>query len=439
MQKFKRGYLQSRFVLLLIATAVARPICADSVLLKNAVVHTVSGQTLNPGSVLVRDGKIAAVGTELNADGAREMSLEGQHLYPGLIDATSSLGLIEIEAVRATLDETEVGEYTPDVEAWIAVNPDSELLPVARANGITHALAVPEGGVVAGTSGLMALDGWTTEQRTVRAPAALHVYWPNMQLNLTPKEDLPSSAQPKSPEDQAKERRKKIRALEDFFEDARAYAAAKKASGETFKKIPAWEAMLPVIDGKIPVIVHANEMRQIKAVVEWAERAKVRMIVAGGRDAWRVASLLSQRHVRVIYEQVFTQPLRDSDRYDVHFRGPSVLQQAGVRVIFSQGTGGFGANNARNLPYAAAQAVAFGFPHDEAIKAMTLYPAELFGVADRLGSIEPGKEASLVAADGDILDIRTHVKHVWIAGKEVSLENRQTRLYEKYRQKPVSR
>jgi imidazolonepropionase-like amidohydrolase len=415
-------------------------VAADSMLLSNAIVHTISGETFSPGQVLIRDGKIESVGKSTNAAGARIIDLSGTHLYPGLIALNTVLGLTEIQAVRSTQDSAESGDFTPDVESWIAANPDSELIPVARANGIAYFQPVPQGTVVSGQSGLVAVDGWTTEQRTIRSPVALHVFWPTMQLNISSRAGRREKGKSKSLDEQSKDRRARVRAIADFFEDARAYAkatdAAEKAHTPQPEKVPAWEAMLPYVRGQLPVMIHADEIREIKSAIDWADTNNYRIIIAGGRDAWRVAETLASKKIPVIYSHVFTLPARDSDSYDVHFRAAEVLHKAGVQVSLAFGSGSFDAALVRNLPYAAAESVAFGLPVDEALKSITLYPAQLMGVADRLGSIEPGKEATLVAASGDILDIRSQVKHLWLAGKEVNLENRQTRLYEKYKNRP---
>lgn len=404
---------------------------AETWLLTGATVHTVSGETITNGQVLVRDGKIAAVGKSVSADGAKEIPLAGQHLYPGLIALNTDLGLVEIDAVRATLDVKEVGEYTPDVYSWLAVNPDSELLPVARANGISHFEPAPQGAVVAGQSGLLALDGWTTEQMVARRSIALHIYWPSARLDTTPKEKARDPKKWKSLEDQDKHRREQVRQLTEFFADARAYARAKDAAKD-FQVVPAWEAMLPVVRGDLPVTVHADEARQIRAAVSWATTHGLKLILADGLDAWRVADLLATNNIPVILSHVFTQPQRDTDPFNANFAAAAVLQRAGVKVAFSGGSGSL----VKNLPYTAAQAVAFGLPAEEAVKGITLYPAQLAGVADRLGSIEIGKDATFFVTDGDVLDIRSNVKRMWIAGKEVSLENRHTRLYEKYKNRP---
>ncbi|MGA2247727.1 MAG: amidohydrolase family protein [Verrucomicrobiota bacterium] len=408
---------------------------AEAILLRGATVHTVSGATFSPGDVLIEGEKIAAVGQSLSAPNAKVIELVGQQLYPGLIALDTTLGLIELDAVRATDDTSEVGDYSPDVLSWISVNPDSELLPVARGGGIAYFEPVPHGGVVSGQSALVRLDGWTTEQMTVKKNLSLHVAWPPQQLDPTPKEKFSDPSKWKSLEDQDKERRIKTRELAEFFDEARAYAKAKDAATNGValpEKVPAWEAMLPYARGELPVTIHADDVRQIKSAVAWAVTNHFKIILAGGRDAWRAADLLAANHVPVIYEDAQATPARDTDSYAAQFRAPEILRAAGVTVAFSVG----GATLVKNMPYAAAQAVAFGLPADEAVRGLTLYPAQIAGVADRLGSIEAGKEATLIATDGDLLDLRSNVKRMWIAGRMVDLESRHTRLYEKYKNRP---
>jgi imidazolonepropionase-like amidohydrolase len=404
-------------------------------------VHTVSGQTLAPGYVLTRGAKILSVSPTAPATKPdRTVDLKGLHLFPGLVLPTSSLGLTEISAVRATQDTTETGSFTPDVRAWLAVNPDSELIPVARANGITHALILPLGGTVSGQSGVISLAGWTSEEMTIKTPVALHVFWPAMNLNVTPKE-LARGSKAKSPDEQAKERTKQVKELDDFFAEAQAYASARGVSPKDAKaaaKVPAWEAMLPFVRGELPIMVHANDVREIKAALAWAEARKYKLILAGGRDAWRVAEELAARKVPVIFESTFDQPARDTDAYDSHFKGAATLHRAGVKVLFSEGPGSSNATFARNTPYSASQAVAFGLPEAEALKGLTLYPAQVLGLESRLGSLDAGKEATFFVSDGSILDLRTTVKRMWIAGREVPLDSRHTRLYEKYRNRPAT-
>jgi imidazolonepropionase-like amidohydrolase len=411
---------------------------AASLLLTNGILHTVSGASMTNASLLVRDGKIAAIGTNLAQAADTTINLGGKQVFPGLISPTTILGLQEIDSVRATRDTTEVGAFTPDVFSWVAVNPDSELIPVARANGYTHVQPVPLGGLIAGQSAVVQLAGWTIEDMAIRRAAGLHVYWPSFHLDLTPKERFTGRGKWKPLKDQVKEREERLKQLDDFFTEAQAYAKAREADADKagFKPVPAWDAMLPVLRGEVSLFIHADELQQIESAVAWAMKRRMKMVLAGGRDAWRVAALLGDNKIPVAYEHVFTQPVRDTDAYDTQFAAPAVLARAGVKVSFTDGSERFGASNVRNVPYAAAQAVAFGLPHNEAIKGLTLYPAEMLGVSDRLGSLEAGKDATFFVADGDILDLRANLVRMWIGGREVSLESRHTRLYERYRSRP---
>lgn len=409
------------------------PLHADTLLLRGAVVHTVTNGTLEAGDVLVRDGRIAEVGANIAQKADSVLDLKGMHLYPGLVSPGTDLGLVEIPALRAAVDDKETGEFTPEVESWNAVNPDSELIPVARANGITHFAPIPQGKFITGSSGMMAARGWTIEDMLLRRHTAMHLVWPGHSLKI-PGPSTPPDA--KTLDEQSRERKEKVRVVERFFADAEAWGKrdAKDA------KVPAWEAMQPVLRGEVPLIIHANGQREIKAALAWSEsRPKLRIVLLGGRDAWMHAGELAKRKIAVIYTEVFTLPVRASDSYDVQFTAPSILHQAGVSVAISEGLERASASGQRNLPYIVAQAAAFGLPADAALASITLVPAQIHGVSDRLGSIEPGKDASLFAATGDILDIRSQVKHLWISGIEQSLESRHTRLAEKYRNRPKAK
>lgn len=407
---------------------------AASILLKDGWIFTASGPVLTNASVLIRDGRIQKVGAGLTDKADTVVELGGQRVFPGLIAPTTVLGLLEIDALRATRDTTEVGEYSADVSAWIAVNPDSELIPVARANGYTHAQVVPSGGTVSGYSGLIQLDGWTIEDLTIEKAVALHLRWPGFGLDTTPRP--PGKDAGPSLEDQVRDRDRKLREIDAFFTEATAYSQAKKAAADGFRIVPAWEAMLPVVRKERPLWMHVNEARGIRSAAEWSVRRGFKAVIAGGRDAWREAAYLAEHRIPVAYEHVFTQPVRDTDPYDVHYSAPAVLAKAGVLLAFSEGTEQFGASNIRNIPYSAAQARAFGLPYEDAVRGLTLNAAQMLGVSDRLGSIEPGKEATLFIADGDILDLKAQVKRMWFRGREVDLSSRHTRLYEKYRKRP---
>ena len=421
---------------LILLFGVALAAQAELVLYKCAMIHTADQVSIKDGQMLVKDGQILEVGTNIkHPRGARNVDLGKLQLYPGLIAAATSLGLTEINAVRATQDTTEVGDFTPDVEAWVSVNPDSELIPVARANGFTHVLVAPMGGVVNGTSGLIKTSGWGVEDMTVKARAALHIWWPTLSINTRPKESLRDPDKYKSPKDQARQREKKLKEIDRFFDQAEAYAKARKADKQ-LEIIPAWEAMLPAVNGKHPIMIHANYERQITSALKWAGKRGYKIIIASGLDAWRVADQLAKKKVPVILDNVFRLPQRDTDGHDANFKAAGILNKAGVKVAHSVRMGNWGATEIRNIVYAAARSMAYGLPRDDALKSITLNPAQILGVGKTLGSLTPGKEATFIAVDGDIFDIRSNVKHMWVKGKEVSLQSRHTRLYEKYRKRP---
>jgi imidazolonepropionase-like amidohydrolase len=402
--------------------------------LVGGTIHPVTGSPFR-GDLLIRDGRIAALGPNLDLDAAGDdvsvVDVTGRHVYPGLIAANTSLGLVEIAAVRATRDIAEVGDVKPNVRAEVAFNPDSELLPVTRSNGVALALSVPAGGLVSGTSALMELDGWTWEAMTLEAPVGLHVHWPSMGI----RRGRPAPEEKR----QKEERERQLGLLRDTFAEARAYHKAKLAEGKD--GVPAhetdlrWEAMIPVLEKKVPVFVHANEIRQIEAAVRWAAEEDLRMVLVGGYDAARASDLLIENDVPVIVEGVHRLPRRRWEPYDAPFTLPQRLHRAGVRYCIAASGSSFEAPHQRNLPYHAAAAAAYGLPRDEALKAVTVYPARILGVDDRVGSLEEGKDATLIVTDGDPLEIRTRVEAMYIRGRKVDLDNRHRQLYRKYRTK----
>lgn len=408
---------------------------ASSFAITGGTVHPVSGPEIPNGTVLVVDGKIIEVGTSVSVPaGAERVDASGLHVYPGMIAAHTILGLQEIGAVRATRDVNEVGNLNPNARAQVAINADSELIPVARANGVLTALSATSGGLLSGTSVVWELDGWNWQDMTIKQPAALHVRWPNM-ISRTRNwwDDEPA----KSEEEQKKEREKQLKELRDAFDNARAYMKAReamKAGGAHHEFDVRWEAMLPAVTKQIPVFVHADEYMQIEAALEFAKEMDLHIVIVGGRDSWRLANPLALAGVPVVYEETLSMPRRSWEPYDAAYTVPLKLQTAGVRFCIS--TGGGDASNLRNLPYEAAMAAAHGLPKEEALKSVTLYPAQILGVADRLGSIEPGKDATLIVTDGDPLEIMSNVKMAWISGEKIDLTSRHTRFYDKYRNRP---
>lgn len=395
-------------------------------------VHTVSGPTLAGGVVVFDQGKITGVYATLEsavipADAAR-VDVAGKHVFPGMIDASTIIGLEEIGSVRATQDASEMGELNPSAKAATAINPDSEHIPTTRSNGVLLTLSVPQGGTVLGQSALIQLDGWTVPELTVKSPVGLHLAWPRM---------LPvrSWREEDEPEEQVSRRDEQLQAIDQAFADARAYALARKASeGDGAAPVDLrWEAMQPMLRGELPLVVHADELTQIQAAVAFAARHKVRLILHGGADAPLCAMLLRQHDVPVIYTKTHRLPQRRDDDPATPFSAPARLHQAGVR--FCLGTDdepGF----VRNLPYQAGSAVAHGLPEDVGLRSVTLAPAQILGVGDRLGSLEVGKDATLVVASGHPLEIMSQIEQCYVQGRDLALNDRHKRLYEKYRQRP---
>ena len=404
--------------------------------IRGARIVTVSGPVIEKGTVVVQQGRIVAVGPDVPVPaGASVIDGSGKTLYPGLVDALTTIGLAEVSSVPATLDTTEVGDMNPHARAWVALHPDSELIPVARANGITTVLSAPAGGLVSGQSALVRLAGTTPAAMVVKAPAALHAVYPSGRppfdvARLFDEPELKTLAE--RLKDQEKNQKKALDRLAGQLAEAKADAAARadatRAAPETSLAL---EAMAAFARGEAPVVMRADEEDEIRAAVRFAGDNGLKLVIAGGLEAWRCAELLKEKDVAVLLK-VLRLPARESDPYDAAYANAAVLHRAGVRfAIVSDDS-----ENVRNLPYEAAMAAAYGLPEAVALRAITLSPAEIFGAADRIGSIAPGREANLVLATGDILDTRTQLTHVFIGGAAQSLETRHTRLYERYKERP---
>jgi len=410
--------------------AIPAPKQQKPVALVGGTVHTVSGAVIPNGTVVFDNGKITAVGANAAVPaGAERVDVTGKHVFPGMIDAYNSMALGEIGlGAPGTIDYAESGQINPNARAEVAVHPESEQIPVGRSGGVTLAVVCPQGGLISGLSAAMMLEGWSWEDMTLKAPLGLIVHWPTMVY--TPN---PFSQQTK--EDWLKRRDENLKLLSDAFAHARAYMTAKKA--EQAKGVPyhdtdpRWEAMIPVLEGQVPVVVNAFELTEIQAAIAFSEREKVRLIISGGIDSWRVADQLKAKDIPVIVTDLQSGGRR-WEEYDVIFSLPKRLQEAGVRFCITSDRSGA---NIRNTPFHAAQASAYGLDRDEALKAVTLYPAQIFGIADRVGSIDVGKDANVVIANGDILEITSKIEQVYIQGRKSDMRDKHTRLYEKYEEK----
>lgn len=429
----------------LVAAALALPLAAQngaSFVIRNATVHPVSGPKLENASLLVVDGKIAEIGPKIAPKGkVKVIEGKGLHVYPGMIDSGSPIGLSEISSVRETVDVGEVGEFNPQIRASVAVNPESEHIPVVRANGITSVMVTPGGSggrgaqmsFIGGQASLMHLDGWTWEQMEIRRAGALQLNWPVIAASRGG-DDMPArfAARRTTYTEAKRNQEQQVTKIREFFEQARRYQAAKAAAQAGFKPDLKFEAMLPVLEGKLPIMVAATREREIREAVQWAEKERVKIVLAGVRRPGKMLDELAKKKIPVILGSTFETPLEEDDPYDEPFTLPATLAKAGVKFAFAS----FATQFARNLPYQASACVPFGLSYDDALKSVTLNAAEIWGIDAEYGSIDKGKWADLIVTDGDPLEIQTQVKMMFIKGQPVDLESKHTRLYQKYLARP---
>ncbi len=391
--------------------------------LVGGTVFPIAGPPIENGIVVFNKGRIVAVGRadeiEPPAD-AKQINCKGKHVYPGLFEAHSQLGLTEVSAVRASDDRSEVGSLNPNVKAHVSVNPDTELIPVTRANGVLLALTKPSGGLISGQAAVLQLDGWTFEDLALKPGAAMVVNWPSVPNELETGQTAAESDT--------------VERLRELLDEARAYAEARKNSPESQPTDLRLESLQPVLSRKMPLLVHADSLAVIQSAVSFAVEQKLRLIIHGGYDAPLCAELLKQHDVPVIIAAAYRLPRRRSDDFDSGYSLASRLHKAGVRFCISGGSTSR-TWNARNLPYHAGVAVAYGLPHDIALRSITLSPAEILGVARRVGSLEKGKDATLFVTTGDALETPSNVTAAWVQGRSVDLTSRHLQLYRKYQKR----
>jgi imidazolonepropionase-like amidohydrolase len=393
--------------------------------IRGATVWTGTGQTLQNANIVIRDGRIEAVAPDATAPGATEIDGRGKFVYPGMIDAYTPLGLAEIGGIAQMNLRSEMGEFNPHMRAVVAINVDSDMMAITRANGVTTAITAPSGGVISGQAALVNMAGWTWEDMAVEQSAAFVVNYPRR-----PSFRFGGGGSNPAAERAARERvEAQVRELKTVLGTARAYDQARAAGSDQTDLM--YEALRPLMRGDVPALISADTDEQIREAVELGREFGIRVIINGGRDAWKVRDLLAQNDVPVVLGSIQSTPAADAP-YDAVFAQPGVLHEAGVKFAFSTG----GSANARHVPYHAALAVGYGLPKDAAMRALTIWPAEMFGAADQIGTIEPGKLANLFIASGDPLDIRTQVSDLFIKGRRVPMDDRHSRLYQKYNARP---
>jgi imidazolonepropionase-like amidohydrolase len=414
---------------------VTMPVAPQSqpVVLRGATIHTVTQGTIPNGTIVLERGKITAIGTNVTVPrGAKIVDLTGKHIYPGLIDAYSTVGITEIGAVDVSNDIVELGDFNPNVRAEVAVNAESRHIGTTRSAGVLVAFSTPGGGLVSGLSSAMNLEGWTWEEMSMKGAAALNVNWPDP--NARPQRGGggggpggPNAGPRPAPKTYAEQ----VQMIKDYFAEARAYRDALKA-GQQMRTDSRYAAMIPALNGEIPVIVAADGMAQINDAITWGKAEKLKLVIRGGQDAIHVASRLKAENVPVILTSTMAAPERQYEGYDGAYSMPARLHKAGVKFAIS---GGAGALYSNRLPYEAGVAVAFGLPEEEALKAVTLNAAEMMGVSDKVGSLTVGKEATLLITTGTPLDMTSNIEQAYIQGREINMMDIHKFFFEKYMQK----
>jgi imidazolonepropionase-like amidohydrolase len=412
---------------------------ASALVLRGATLHTAAGPAIPNGVVVVADGKIAAVGGPETAvpAGAEVVDVSGRHVAPAFFAPASLIGLVEIQAVRATNDVTEIGEINPEARPDVAMNFDSEFLPVTRSGGALFAALAPRGSTFPGAASVVTLSGWTREDACVKCPAAVLLEWPEMSIDRRPEARPPARVQ-------ERRRDEALELIKATFRHAVAYRAAKSA--ESKAGVPAHDdvaplaAMLGVLDGSIPLVIRAERKTQIDAALRFLDEElkgeKVRPVILGGYDAPKAAAALVARRIPVILDSVLELPLREDDPYDAPFTKAGELARAGVVVAIGNGQTTMRAATTRDLPNHAAMAASFGLDRLEALRAITLNPARIYGVDSRIGSLEKGKDASLAVFTGDPLLTESIVIALYDKGVKLDLTDRHKRLWERYRSRP---
>lgn len=396
---------------------------SQPIVLRGGTAHIGNGQVIENSIIRFENGKITFVGTTgefIPDDNTKIIDATGKHVYPGLIAANTTIGLSEIEAVRATLDFTETGELNPNVRTIIAYNTDSKIIPTIRSNGVLLAQITPRGGRISGMSSVVELDAWNWEDAAYKTDIGIHLNWPSKfsqagwwgepgEIKMNDKYEG------------------EVDAIHDFFKQAKSYSAT------TPQEInQRFEAMKGLFAEEKKLFVHVNEATEILEAIDFSKQHSLKIVIVGGRDAWRVAEYLKANNIPVILQSLHELPAKQDDDIDMMYKLPALLKQAGVEFCISMD----GSWGQRSLPFVAGSSVAYGLTKEEALATITSSPAKILGLEKSLGTIETGKEATLIISSGDVLDMRTsNIENAFIRGKQIDLDDLHKVLYRKFRAK----
>ncbi len=394
---------------------------SQPIAITGATIHTVANGTIENGTIVFEGGVITAVGANVQVPaGAQVVDGAGKHIYPGLIDAYSQVGISEIGSVGVSSDVNEIGNFNPNVRAELAVNAESRHIGTTRSAGVLVTLTTPGGGLVSGMSSAMNMEGWTWEDMSLKSEAALNVSWPNPNAGRFRGFGGNNGDRPTYSE--------QVQELKAFFADARAYRDA-KASGERILTDSRYESMIKVLDREIPVVVSADGISEINDAITWAQEEDIDLVIRGGEDAIYVADRLVANDIPVILTETMDAPGRSYEGYDGAYARAAELHEAGVTFAIS---GGASAAYSNRLPWEAGVAIAFGLPEDAAIRAVTQNAANIMGIGDRVGTLEPGKDATLLVTTGNPLDMMNDIEQMYIQGRELDQMDIHRWFFEKY-------
>lgn len=417
------------FVTLFAQRPSPAPAQSRSILVKGGTVHVGDGRTFDDGAVGFRNGTIDYVGYGYGVKAAYDtvINAPGSQIYPGFILPDATLGLVEIDAVRASVDEAELGKLEPEVRALSAYDADSKIIPTVRANGVLLAQTTPRGNVISGTSCIVQLDAWNNKDAVVRADDGIHLNWPEA-FQHTGWWAEPGS----TVKEESDKRTKDMAEIRAFFLRAKAYAELAQPEKTDLRM----EAMRGLFNGEKGLFVHANGAREIQEAVLFAREMGVqRTVIVGGYDAWRVADLLREKKVDVILQRLHSLPQREDEDVDLPYRLAALLKERNVRFCLSY-SGDMERMGSRNLGFLAGTASAYGLSAEDALRAITLDAAAILGIDKRYGSLEVGKSATLFISSGDALDMRTNnVIRAFIDGRWISLDDLQKRLWQQYEER----
>ena len=407
-------------------TVYPTPAQKETITLTNATIHIGNGQVITNGNVVITNGKITEVGASTSTTG-KIIDCKGKQVYPGLIITSSEIGLMEVPAVRATIDAEEIGELNPSIRSIVAYNTDSKVINTLRTNGILLANTVPGGGLISGSSSVVQLDAWNWEDAAYKMDGAIHFRMPSLLARTRGRGGFGGGQLPQV--DPVKKGLEQIESVKVFFREAKAYLAEPAHENTNLK----YQAVSGLFSKKQKLFIHCNIVKEMLLTVDFVKEFGFDVVLEGAADSWQIADILKQNNIAVVLDQLHSLPVMVDDDVDQPFKTPAMLQKAGVLFAINDDDEN---TRSRNLAFNAGTAAANGLTKEEALTAITLNAAKILGIADKTGSVETGKDANIVVCDGDILDMKTNIiTYAFIQGRQVDLNNKQKQLFEKYKYK----